>query len=122
MVSRSLVRHWTGMSKEEIISRWHPYRRQEGDRFEEIIQEQKELLEKIIVANIKASAIKGDTRAFEWLEARGLVSADGRRSDKFVMLEAIANRARTGEMDAVLWLDERGLIELPSILDATDEG
>ena len=114
--------HWTGMSKEEIISRWHPYRRHEGYRFEEIIQEQKELLEKTIVANIKTSAIKGDTRAFEWLEAHGLVSADGHRSDKFVMLEAIANRARTGEMDAVSWLDERGLIELPSILDATDEG
>ena len=36
---------------------------QEGDRFEEIIQEQKELLEKTIVANIKTSATKGDTRA-----------------------------------------------------------
>lgn len=120
MVSRSLVRHWIGMSKEDIIARWQGNRHHEGERFEDIIQEQKERLVQTIVENIKASAKKGDTDAFEWLESRGLISEDGRRNDMFVMMEAIANRGRAGEMDAVKWLEGRGLIDLPGIPDATE--
>ena len=120
MVSRSLVRHWIGMSKEDIIAGWRADRRHEGERFDHIIQEQKEQLVLTIVENIEASAKKGDIDAFEWLEARRLISEDGRRSDMFVMMEAIANRARDGEMDAVKWLEGRGLIDLSGIPDATE--
>lgn len=117
MVSRSLVRHWMGMSREDIIATWQAKRRHESEQFEEIIQNLQERLEETIVENIEGRAKKGDIAAFDWLEERGLIAEEGRLSDKFVMMEAIANRARLGEMDAVQWLEKRGHIKLPATTD-----
>ena len=112
MVHRSLVRHWTGMSKDDIITeRWTPEQREGFDEFMASSQQQ---IEEAIVESISRRAKGGDTNAFDWLESRGLISKEGRRSDMFVMLEHIAKQAEDGELDAVEWLEKRGLIKLPS--------
>ena len=110
MVSRSLIRHWTGMAEDEITSRWEAVQKA---KFDEIMESEQRKLEEAIVENIGALAKKGDIAAYEWLEARGLINEEGRRSDQFIMLQAIANRARGGALEAVEWLEKRGRVNLP---------
>ena len=117
MVKTTLVRHWMGMSKEEITQGWTE---DEQGRFEELIKAWQEHLEKTIVENIDMRAQKGDIDAVEWLVDRGLLIEDGWKGDWKGRLKAIAGRARAGELDAVEWLEKRELIELPSKTDATE--
>ena len=116
MVDNSLVRHWAGMSKEDIISYWKPENRHKSDNVEEYIQERQNDLETKIVASFRAKAKEGDVAAFEWLEDHCLIpSPDWQQRDEFVMLRAIARRAESGDIDAVTWLGERGhIFQTPS--------
>ena len=115
MVERNLVNHWMGMSKEEITEAWDTNQR---ERFDELMVSQQQQLEETIVKGIESRAKAGDVTAFEWLESRGLISGEGRRRDRAIMLEHIANRAMKGEMDAVEWLEKRGHIKLPDTNDS----
>ena len=111
MVSKNLVSHWIGMSKEEITIQW---RQDQIDQFDEVMRNDQETLESRIVKNIEDAAKKGNLDAVQWLIDRGLLEEDGWQGDWIDTLKGIADRARHGKLDAVEWLEKHGLITLPS--------
>ena len=119
MASRNLVRHWLGISKEDITKNWEQDRR---DQYDEIMANERMRVETAITDGIQTRAENGELDAVEWLEKRGFLDGDERLRRRIVIriYDAIAKRAEKGELDAVVWLEDRGLIQLPGIPDATD--